>query len=133
MGWFAELMRIDKRSEGNPVTADRASDVRRDTVRHITAGALKRAGAPKEQVELFGRLFPDGVGVTLGQAFVAVVLGQDLEWFLDGFLSPAERADFKALQEGSRVEYRIAERKAWMNKRRVEWLGLANIVSRGGE
>ncbi len=133
MGWFANLMRIDQRSEGNPATGDRTSDVRRDAVRHITAGALRRAGAPKEQVELFGRLFPDGVGVTLGQAFVAVVLGQDLAWFVDGFLSPAERADFKALQEGSRVEYRVAERKAWVNKQRVEWVGLADICSGEGK
>lgn len=128
MRLLKNLFQIDKRAEGAPVAGRGPHDVRAETRKRITAGSLKRSGAPPEQVRLFKTLFPKGVSVTLEQAFVAVLLGQDLEWFLDGFLSPAEQADFSAIRQGAQVEYTVAGRKAWAAKQRVEWLALGGIV-----
>lgn len=122
LNWWKRLQHFDNRDAHGQTIVHQAA------VKHVTAGALDRAGAPADQVDLFRVMFPNGVGMTLEQALASVVLGRDLDWYIRECLSPDEQAEYKAIQQGAEVEYRIVERKAWKNKCCIEWEALSRIL-----
>jgi len=65
---------------------------------YLTADMLREKNACHRQVAVFEKEWPDGVKITKKAIIRAVVLGLDIDWFADNFLSaPIRKAYWKAM------------------------------------
>jgi hypothetical protein len=81
----------------------------------ITLSILEAAHACSDQCDLFARLYPDGLEVTLENAMVAQDAGLDILW-AERLLTAIARVSYQAAIAAARVSHEAAV-AAWDNHR----------------
>jgi hypothetical protein len=78
----------------------------------LTLSILKAAHACEPQVELFKRLYPEGLEATVANAKAAQAAGLDIFWAAN-LLSPSARAAYQDATASASAAYRAATSPAW--------------------